>query len=222
MTPFLDMHLVDIHTHLPRRHSILSAYRGEHSPETLKQATYLSVGIHPWYIQDEADMEAQLRWIEQQLEQSPVVALGECGLDKRCATPFALQQQAFLRIIELSERHRLPLILHVVGAEAELLAMKKKTRPTQSWIIHGFRGKAPQALTFLRHGLSLSFGERYAVEALRAVPLPRLFLETDTSTADISTIMKNVARDLSLPADELHRHIQQNIAQTFPKCQKVK
>lgn len=106
-----------------------------------RQAKFLSVSLHPWYLSAE-NLQAQINWMEHCLSSDPrVVAVGEAGLDKLCDTPLPLQQEAFQAAIELSEKYRFPLLIHAVKATAELLALQKKYRPTQPWIIHGFRGK---------------------------------------------------------------------------------
>ena len=43
--------------------------------------------------------------------------------------------------ISISERLSKPLILHIVKAYPEIIALRKSLRPAQPWIIHGFRGK---------------------------------------------------------------------------------
>ena len=61
-----------------------------------------SIGIHPWYI-DENRLENDLKTIEEKLQLSECLALGECGLDKRIEIPLALQIEVFEKQIELAE-----------------------------------------------------------------------------------------------------------------------
>ena len=60
-----------------------------------------------------------------------------------------------------------------------LYTSKRDLRPSNPWIIHGFRGKAALAEEYLKHGFYLSFGEKYQEAALCRVPADRLFIETD-------------------------------------------
>ena len=69
------------------------------------------------------------------------VAVGEAGFDKLTAAPMELQVRMFEKQVELSEKYRLPLIIHCVKAMDELLAVRKKLNPAQPWIWHGFRGE---------------------------------------------------------------------------------
>ena len=133
--------LLDIHTHrLPADASaaLLSCcMRDVPLPEG---ARFISAGIHPWYLTRE-DYPRQLEWVVSMLNDRRVIALGEAGLDKRCDTPFDLQVEAFQAIALLASRHRLPLLIHTVKSSEELIALKKRMKPENAWIIHGFRLK---------------------------------------------------------------------------------
>ena len=108
--------------------------------------------------------------------------MGEVGLDKAQGTPLDIQQKELLKWIEISENRELPLILHIVRAFPEIIALKKQLSPKQPWIIHGFRGKPQLASELLRHGFYLSIGEKYNPEAVAVIPRDRLLLESDEGT----------------------------------------
>ncbi len=89
-------------------------------------------------------------------------------------------QTALLRIhYELSETLRKPLILHIVKSFPEIIALRKQWKPTQPWIIHGFRGKPQLARELLAHGFHLSYGKKYNPASLAITPASRLLRETD-------------------------------------------
>lgn len=89
-------------------------------------------------------------------------------------------QTALLRIhYELSETLRKPLILHIVKSFPEIIALRKQWKPTQPWIIHGFRGKPQLARELLAHGFHLSYGKKYNPASLAITPSSRLLRETD-------------------------------------------
>lgn len=157
-TPFFDAHTHHL-TSDAQTTSILSCSMMESASVVFQQAKYLSVSLHPWYLSAE-NLPLQTNWMEHCLSSDPrVVAVGEAGLDKLCDVPLPLQQEAFQAAIALSEKYRFPLLIHAVKATTELLAFQKKHRPTQPWIIHGFRGKKELAEDLLRHGFYLSFGK---------------------------------------------------------------
>ncbi len=195
---------LDCHTHrLPDQpgRALVSTRPAEFAPQA---GQCYSVGVHPWYPQD-----AALPW-QAMVRHPQVWAVGEAGLDKRCDTPWEQQLELFGQQIEASEAVGKPLVIHLVGAAAELLALHRTLRPRQAWIVHGFRGKAPQADSYLRRGLYLSFGSRFQPEALLATPLERLLLETDESPESIDDIYARVARLRGLSVEELTAATQAN------------
>ncbi len=210
MTPFPDFPmLLDIHTHrLPDRPetALLSCF-----PDTdplPSGVVWRSAGLHPWHL-SAGTLSSQLEWLERQLADPRVLAVGETGLDKRCATPLSLQEEAFTAVVRLAERHHKPLIIHAVRATAEITALRKRLRPQCPWILHGFRGKKELAAEWLRQGCYLSFGLHYATDALQAVPLDRLLIETDDSPADIHTLYERAALLRGMPVEAFTARIAQ-------------
>ena len=209
--------LKDIHSHhlFSEPESILfSACCRDITKTNFRQAVHLSVGIHPWYITEE-DLPQQISWIETMLKDRRVRAIGEAGLDKRCDTPFELQEKAFRWQIECAEKHHLPLIIHAVKCASELIHLKKEYQPVMPWIIHGFRGKPQQAAEYIRHGFYLSFGEKYSEEALRLVPEQRFFLETDESRIPIHELFQRAAEVRGISLAHLEDSVFENINQLF-------
>ena len=136
------MDILDIHTHRIPEQPLNAIWNCMPKDESLlHRVDYCSVGIHPWYV-TEANLSEQKRWVEEVVLNTPsVVAIGEAGLDKATDVPWELQLNAFEWQIEWADRLGLPLILHVVKAHNEVMEMKKKYRPRNRWIVHGFRGK---------------------------------------------------------------------------------
>ena len=130
-----------------------------------KEGYFYSAGIHPWKL-TERNAEEQFELLQQLLVKEQFVAVGEAGLDKLTAAPMELQVRMFEKQVELSEKYRLPLIIHCVKAMDELLAVRKKLNPAQSWIWHGFRGKPQQAGQLIKNGIYLSFGVHYPEETV--------------------------------------------------------
>ena len=83
------------------------------------------------------------------------------------------------------------------------------------WVIHGFRGKEQLAAEWVRHGLYLSFGAQFRAEALRAVPLDRLFLETDESLLPVAQVYARAAQARGMTADELAAAVRANVRAVF-------
>ncbi len=177
---------------------------------------YVSVGIHPWHLA-ETNFSEQWQWLTQAVRDKRVVAIGEAGLDKVVGVPFDLQRHAFRQVALLAEEMNLPLLIHAVKAFNEVIALKKELHPCNPWIIHGFRGKKELAQTCLRHGLYLSFGEKYQEEALCVTPLEYLLLETDESAVDIRELYRRASLLKRITEEELREKAEQNIRRLFFK-----
>jgi len=190
-TPFADAH-----THSPeRRAGVLrvcniprSSWDGK-----LEQLAPFCAGLHPKEIHPET-LENDLMELEGVLKLGGIAALGECGLDRLAETSMELQTQAFQAQAKLTERLKLPLVIHCVRAFPEIIALKKKLTPSCAWIVHGFRGNAQSASELARHGFMISFGaallraQPALIEALKTVPLEALLLETDEAEEPIESV----------------------------------
>lgn len=211
--------ILDIHTH--RREadsegkSVINYKQLVGAP--LLEGYYYSIGIHPWEL-TMANIEEQLIFMINQLPDKRIVAIGECGLDKLTEISMELQRMTFIMQITLSEQYSLPLIIHCVKAMDEMLAVKKRFRPTQPWIWHGFRGKPEQATQLLKQGFYLSLGEHYPDETMKLIPDDRLFLETDESSLDIEDILRRAAEVRGVGVEALRETIHRNIQNVFFKA----
>ncbi len=187
--------IVDIHTHsfCPSEfQSILNlSFQDAATILSSSEKGLFSVGIHPWNAHKTSENEfSDLRkWAADKR----VFAIGECGLDNNSTATLPTQLLIFKKQIELSEQFQKPLIIHCVGSFNELFNLKKEIKPTQVWIIHGFRGKAQLASQALKNNCALSFGEHFNEESVRATHIDKLFVETDESTLTIDSIYKKIA-----------------------------
>ena len=209
-------HFFNIHTHTSTHPEIeiLSL-----TPEQLSadiHVVYASVGIHPWQLTLEHS-ESQWEALCQSVKDKRIIAIGECGLDKLQGPSLELQTSLFKQEATLAEDCSLPLIIHCVKAFNELIQLKKEISPKQLWIIHGFRGKLPLAADCIRHGFYLSIGSRFQADALKAIPLNRLFIETDESEESIGSIYQRIAETKGISLQELTEAINRNVREVFFK-----
>ena len=183
------MKIRDIHTHnLPEEPgtALVCVGCGPIPDRVLEQGHLFSAGLHPWDVTGYD--EEVLRNLEKLLALPQVLAVGECGFDTLKGPLHELQEQAFIRQVELSERLKKPMILHVVRDFASIIRLRKQLKPTQPWLIHGFRGGPEQMNQLYANGILVSFGLKHNPEALRQVPSNRLFLETDMNATIVQTI----------------------------------
>lgn len=207
---------LDIHTH--RLPAVAGTAIISTGPEAFapQPGMYYSVGLHPWHLERyawrEPDFRARLAAV---IAHPQVLAVGEAGLDKLAAVSLAEQTEAFRLQALLAEEAGKPLVVHLVRATAELLALRRERVPRVPWVVHGFRGKAQLAAELVRHGLCLSFGEHWQPDALRAVPAERLFLETDESPVAPETLLARMAAVREVPAEALRAALAANVARCF-------
>ena len=199
------MTFTDIHTHTAG-----SAGRAIFNSGTTYLADRsISIGIHPWNIGEE--WKRVLASIAASAKESNVVAIGECGLDtlKSPATT-ELQEEIFKAHIELAEELHKPLIIHCVKAYDRLLALHKEMEPQQAWVLHGFRGKPQLAEQLTRAGLYISLGEKFNPDSAKAIPMDKLFIETDESRHSITDIYTTVAAAKGITVEQLAQQVAAN------------
>lgn len=191
MLIFVAEMILDIHTHCPAPYpeGVVSVMETEFEP--LPGQLY-SVGIHPWDTVDGIAPDA-FDELETVASLPCVAAIGECGVDLLKGAPLYRQLQIFKRQVEISEKLSKPLIIHAVKASDIILGLKRDLRPTQPWIIHGFRGKPALGAQLLQAGLMLSFGEKFNPETIASMPRDRILAETDESQLSIEEIIKNLS-----------------------------
>lgn len=169
----------------------------------------VSVGLHPWDIGD--DWEERIRDVATSAKAGNVVMIGECGIDKINSTAaLEIQTAIFIKHIEISEKLKKPLLIHCVKAFDTIIALHRKTRPAQQWIIHGFRGKPQLAASLLKEGLYLSLGEHFNNVTAKTIPADRLFVESDESIKSIEEIYTAIAKARGCTPQELAEQTREN------------
>lgn len=216
------MKLFDIHTHqilledndAPHHSCILNVYPLEFEVARVSyQRHSFSCGIHPWYAEDS---DAQLRYLFEVAADPRIIAIGETGLDKIKGPSFSIQTPVLKRHIELSEQLKKPLIIHAVKAWEQLYHIRKDAKPTQPWIIHGFRGNPQITQQMAREGFLFSLGDKFNVDSLEFIPKESLFCETDESEMSISDVYQQIADALNQDVEEFAAQIADNVGRVFP------
>lgn len=188
--------LVNIHTHRPMGQGI-----------ELRTA-----GIHPW--------DAQHACTADLLPLAPgVQAIGEIGLDFVRGASRSEQERVLREQLALAEKTGLPVVLHCVRA-FEPLMKELEGRRLRAVIFHGFIGSPEQARRAAERGCYLSFGMRTfrspkTQEALRTLPLDRIFCETDDDPAPIGEVYERVAQTRGINLAELTDALWNNYLRIF-------
>lgn len=192
-----------------------------------------AVGVHPndatiW----NDDVRNRLR---AEIEESQPVAVGEIGLDfYRSAESKSEQIQAFEEQLEIAAEFQLPVIIHQRSAEAEVLEILERHRPS-SGVMHCFTGDTNFASRCIDLGFHLGIGgvvtypRSTAIrEAVAAVPLESLVLETDApfmapqsrrgkrnEPALLTEVVEEVARAKDVSVEQVRNQTTRNAINLF-------
>jgi TatD DNase family protein len=213
------MQFFNLHTHNFTNQETVLELVNQYPQEFDASISFYSVGIHPWYI-DEQRLETDLQIIESKLQEPNCLALGECGLDKRIEVPLELQQKVFEKQLHLAQKYNKPVVIHCVAAFQEIIATKKQLGITVPMIIHGFSKNKQVAKELIDNGFYISFGKYLLrnpeLEAVfLTVPNAQFFLETDTAEEGIEEVYALAAKYKNIKTEELQNIINNNFKQVF-------
>lgn len=141
-------------------------------------------GLHPWHIASKT-VDSDLARLATVLQDDHCLC-GEIGLDRLCDTDFTLQEDVFIRQLDLAMATDSFIAIHCVKAWGRLLEILQGYRGRIAFMIHGFQGSKEVMERLVAMGGMISFSDRVMTaspskgrEVLRATPLENLLLETD-------------------------------------------
>ncbi len=200
------------------------------------------LGLHPEEVK--ADWKEVLGHIKYSLTShlspltSPVIAIGEVGLDYYWSREFEHEQlEAFEEQVRWAVELQLPLMIHCRKAQNEMVAIiKRYAHDLPGGVFHCFTGnvqEAQQLLEFDRFVLGiggvLTFKKSHLPETLAdVVPLDRIVLETDApymapvplrgqrnEPAFIRHVITRLAEAYGVTEEEICRQTNANVARVF-------
>ena len=197
------------------------------------------MGLHPCHVQE--GWQAELAAIEQALddpvEGSPWVAIGEVGLDLHWdASTLEAQREALKIQLGWAKQRQLPVVIHVRKAFEELFeVLDEEVSDGLTGVIHCFTGGCKEAEHALRYpGWMLGIGgvSTYKNGGLDAVlpnvPLDRLVLETDSpylapvpfrgkrnESSHVAIVAQRVSELMNLPLETVARQTTENAHRLF-------
>ena len=213
------MNYINLHSHSVETEKneiqIHQLFPSQNAPENL-----FSIGIHPWSIKLEK-MKDELMVVESLMLNKNCVAVGECGLDKKCETNFELQKLIFEKQIEIAKKYHKPLILHCVKAFSETLQILKKSNWNLPVLFHGFSGNQEIIKRYKNLDCYYSFGKSLftinskAIENLKYLKRSQIFFENDNSEIKISKVYSKAAEILQTKEEDLIEQINFNFEKVF-------
>ncbi len=232
MIPF-----VDIHTHFPKQDenviSIQNFTQNEwenafftegvlHPHNIGKLKRFASVGSHPWFLTKE-NAHSDLHKLTQLIDNQNIIAIGECGLDKLKGENLDFQIDIFAKHMRIAESVQKPIIIHCVRAFNEVIALKKKLKPTVPMIIHGFNKNETILKELLKNGFYISIGaailrgNKKFEKTVLAIPTDRLFFETDDKNLAVQKIYELYSVIIKIDLNDLKSIIYDNFNKLNPK-----
>lgn len=147
---------------------------------------YLAGATTPHDVEEEG--EQFFDHFEKAAFNNELVAVGETGLDYHYEhSPKKLQQEFFIRYMDLALRAQLPIIIHCRDAFTDFFSMIDQYYPSSRGVLHCFTGTLLDAKELIKRGwlISLSgiitFKKSVELqEVARYVPLEHLLIETDS------------------------------------------
>jgi len=144
-------------------------------------------GLHPWYLSERSP-----DWLEnlEHRVRGGKAVIGEVGIDHGVENrDDAVQEEIFIRQLDLGYTLDLPVTIHCVrawGRLNDLLRANRHRIPGRGFLLHAYGGSAEMVRGFADLGARFSFSARAGTEgaanlrrALKAVPADRLLIETD-------------------------------------------
>lgn len=156
-----------------------------------------ALGIHPVCVSDAHDSDLDLleSHVQAALSDPRFVAIGEIGLDffipalKEPAMRVK-QERFYAAQLDLAERYKLPLLLHVRRSQDVLLKHLRRRAPIGG-IAHAFNGSFQQAGQFIDRGFVLGFGG--AMTFTRALQIRRLAAQLPQDALVLETDAPDIA-----------------------------
>lgn len=144
---------------------------------------YGALGIHPEEIENYK--EEDITFIENNLSNKKVIAIGEIGLDYHYTKENKEEQiKLFERQLSLAEKYHKPVIIHSREATEDTINTLKKYKVTG--VIHSFSGSLETANIYIKMGFKLgingviTFKNSKLKDVIKEIDLTNIVLETDS------------------------------------------
>lgn len=194
---------------------------------------YGAIGIHPESVEDYS--KDSLKFIENNLDNPKVVAIGEIGLDYHYTKENKEEQiKLFESQLELAEKYDLPVIVHSRDATEDTINSLKKYHIRGT--IHSFSGSVETARIYIKMGFLLgingviTFKNSKLKDTIKEIGLENIILETDSpyltpepfrgkqnNPSHILDIAKYVSELFNISLEELSKITNNNVKKIYKK-----
>lgn len=144
---------------------------------------YGAIGIHPEVV--ESYQESELNFIEKNLNNPKIIAIGEIGLDYHYTKENKEKQKKLFEYqLNLAQKYHKPVIIHSREATEDTIKTLKKYKITG--VIHSFSGSLEIAQIYIKMGYLLgingviTFKNSKLKDVIKNIDLKNIILETDS------------------------------------------
>ena len=194
---------------------------------------YGAIGIHPEDV--DGVMPDDIKFIEDNLSNEKIVAIGEIGLDYYYTKENKEEQiKLFEAQLSLAEKYNMPVIVHSRDATEDTINSLKKFKC--KGVIHSFSGSLETAKIYIKMGYLLgvngviTFKNSKIKEVIKEVGLESIVLETDSpyltpepfrgkqnNPVHVFEVAKFVADLYNISLEELAEQTNKNITNMYKK-----
>ena len=145
---------------------------------------YAAIGFHPTELED--FKEEYFAWLENNISDNKVVAIGEIGLDYHYDnTDKEKEIYVFRKQLDIAEKYNMPIIVHTRDAIGDTFNILKEYDLRGS--IHSYSGSVEMAREFIKLGYMIGIGgvvtfknAKNIKEVVKEIDLEYIILETDS------------------------------------------
>ena len=215
---------------------IINGTNGTDNKEVLESINkydimYGSIGLHPEFA-DEIT-EADFKFVEEHINDSKVVAIGEIGLDYHYGKENKNKQiELFEKQLALAEKYKKPVIIHSRDATEDTINCLKKFKVRGT--MHSFSGSYETAMIYIKMGLLLgingvvTFKNCNLIEVIKRVGIEHIVLETDSpyltpvpnrgkrnDSSYINDIVNFIVDNMNVTKEEISKITNDNVFRCF-------
>lgn len=164
---------------------------------------YGALGFHPTELDDFSD--EQLIWLEKNINNKKIVAIGEIGLDYHYEnTDKVKQKEVFEKQLQIASKYHKPVIVHSRDAINDTYNIISKYNVIGS--LHCFSSSKEMAERFIKLGFYIGIGgvctyknAKEIKEVIKAIDLEYIILETDTPYLSPEPVRKEKNTPCNIP-----------------------
>lgn len=216
---------------------ILNGTDLESNEEALKlsedyENVYAALGYFYTLADEITDEDIEI--LDNQLEKDKVIAVGEIGLDYYKGKENKDKQiELFEKMLNLAEKHELPIIVHSRKAMQDTYDILKKHNVVGS--MHSYQGSCEMAVEFIKLGFYIGVGgtvtyknNKKARKMLNKIGIGHVLLETDSpylppeekrgemnTPLNIKYVIKKIAEELDIEESEVIEITAENAKKLF-------